>query len=279
MSDHPRIPLAGVIGSPVAHSRSPLLHGHWLRTYGIRGHYIPMDVATEDLRQVLAALPRAGFVGCNVTIPHKVSVLALADIVTDRAALIGAANTLVFRSDGKIYADNTDGYGFTANLRQHAPHWNPAAAPAAVIGAGGAARAVIASLLEAGAPEIRVSNRTRARADTLRAEFGARIVIYDWVQAGNMLEDALTVVNTSALGMVGKPEFRVPLDALSSRATVADLVYTPLKTHLLAEAEAAGCTIVDGLGMLIHQAAPGFERWFGRRPEVDEATRAAVLGA
>ncbi|PKP70127.1 MAG: shikimate dehydrogenase [Alphaproteobacteria bacterium HGW-Alphaproteobacteria-4] len=278
MSDHPRIPLAGVIGSPVAHSRSPLLHRHWLRTYGIKGHYIPMDVATDDLHQVLAALPRAGFVGCNVTIPHKVSVLALADIVTDRAALIGAANTLVFRPDGKIYADNTDGYGFTANLRQYAPLWNPTSAPAAVIGAGGAARAVIASLLEAGAPEIRVSNRTRARADTLRAEFGARIVIYDWVQAGNMLEDALTVVNTSALGMVGKPEFRVPLDALSARATVADLVYTPLRTHFLAEAEAAGCTIVDGLGMLIHQAAPGFERWFGQRPEVDEATRAAVLG-
>ena len=278
MSDHPRIPLAGVIGSPVAHSRSPLLHRHWLRTYGIKGHYIPMDVATDDLHQVLAALPRAGFVGCNVTIPHKVSVLALADIVTDRAALIGAANTLVFRPDGKIYADNTDGYGFTANLRQYAPLWNPTTAPAAVIGAGGAARAVIASLLEAGAPEIRVSNRTRARADTLRAEFGARIVIYDWVQAGNMLEDALTVVNTSALGMVGKPELRVPLDALSARATVADLVYTPLRTHFLAEAEAAGCTIVDGLGMLIHQAAPGFERWFGQRPEVDEATRAAVLG-
>ncbi|MBW6505481.1 MAG: shikimate dehydrogenase [Rhodobacteraceae bacterium] len=279
MSDHPRIPLAGVIGSPVAHSRSPLLHRHWLQTYGIKGHYIPMDVATDDLHQVLAALPRAGFVGCNVTIPHKVSVLAVADIVTDRAALIGAANTLVFRPDGKIYADNTDGYGFTENLHQYAPHWNPTAAPAAVIGAGGAARAVIASLLEAGAPEIRVSNRTRARADTLRAEFGARIVIYDWVQAGNMLEDALTVVNTSALGMVGKPEFRVPLDALSARATVADLVYTPLKTRFLAEAEAAGCTTVDGLGMLIHQAAPGFERWFGQRPEVDEAARAAVLGA
>lgn len=279
MTDHPRIPLAGVIGSPIAHSRSPLLHGHWLKTYGIKGHYIPMDVSTEDLHKVLAALPRAGFVGCNVTIPHKVSVLALADIVTDRAALIGAANTLVFRSDGKIHADNTDGYGFIANLHQYAPHWTPITAPAAVIGAGGAARAVIASLLETGAPEIRVSNRTRARADTLRAEFGARIVIYDWVQAGNMLEDALTVVNTSALGMVGKPEFRVPLDALSSRATVVDLVYTPLKTRLLAEAEAAGCTVVDGLGMLLHQAAPGFERWFGQRPVVDDATRAAVLGA
>jgi shikimate dehydrogenase len=278
MSDHPRIPLAGVIGSPVAHSRSPLLHGHWLNRYGIKGHYIVMDVAADDLHQVLAALPKAGFVGCNVTIPHKVSVLALADTVTDRAALIGAANTLVFRPDGKTLADNTDGYGFIANLRQHAPGWNAAAGPAAVFGAGGAARAVVASLLETGAPEIRISNRTRARAETLRAEFGGRVVIYDWVQAGNMLDGALTVVNTTSLGMQGKPEFRVPLDALSARATAVDLVYTPLRTAFLAEAAAAGCTIVDGLGMLIHQAVPGFERWFGQRPEVDDAVRAAVLG-
>ncbi len=278
MSNHPRIPLAGVIGSPIAHSRSPLLHGHWLKTYGIKGHYIPMDIATQDLQWVLSALPRAGFVGCNVTIPHKVSVLALADVVSERAAMIGAANTLVFRADGKIHADNTDGYGFIANLQQYAPEWVATTAPAAVFGAGGAARAVITSLLEAGAPEIRVSNRTRARADTLRAEFGPRIAIYDWVQAGNMLDGALTVVNTSALGMVGQPDLMVSLDALSSRATVVDLVYTPLKTRFLAEAEAVGCTVVDGLGMLIHQAVPGFERWFGQRPVVDEATRAAVLG-
>ncbi len=278
MNDHPRIPLAGVIGSPIAHSRSPILHGHWLRAYGIRGHYIPMDIAADDLPEVLRALPKAGFVGCNVTIPHKETVLALADVISDRAALIGAANTLVFRQDGKIHADNTDGYGFIANLRQHAPDWNPAAGPAAVIGAGGAARAVVASLLEVGAPEIRVSNRTRARADTLRSEFGARVVVYDWVQAGNMLEDATTVVNTSSLGMEGKPEFRVPLDALSPAAVVSDLVYTPLRTHFLEEAAAIGCTTVDGLGMLLHQAVPGFERWFGHRPEVTENLRNVVLG-
>ncbi|MCB2152751.1 MAG: shikimate dehydrogenase, partial [Rhodobacteraceae bacterium] len=197
MTDHPRIPLAGVIGSPIAHSKSPLLHGHWLKTYGIAGYYIPMDVAQADLKEVLHALPRAGFVGLNVTIPHKETVLALADIVTDRAALIGAANTLIFRADGKIHADNTDGHGFIANLRQNAPKWRPAAGPAAVIGAGGAARAVVTALLDAGAPEVRITNRTRARADVLRSEFGARVVVYDWVQAGNMLEDAVTVVNTS----------------------------------------------------------------------------------
>lgn len=277
MTDTPRIPLAGVIGSPVAHSRSPRLHGHWLKTHGIRGYYIPMDVAPADLPEVLIALPKAGFVGVNITIPHKEAVLALADIVTDRAALIGAANTLIFRPDGRIHADNTDGYGFIANLRQSAPSWNPASGPAAVLGAGGAARAVIASLLEVGAPEIRLANRTRARAEALRQEFGARIVVQDWAQAGNMLEDAATVVNTTSLGMQGKPDFRVPLDALSPKAVVTDLVYAPLHTRLLQEAEAIGCVTVDGLGMLLHQAAPGFERWFGIRPEVDQATRDAVL--
>lgn len=278
MTDHPRIPLAGVIGSPVAHSRSPRLHAHWLRTYGIPGFYIPMDVGQSDLREVVGALPKAGFVGVNITIPHKETVLSFADVVTDRAALIGAANTLIFRRDGRIHADNTDGYGFVANLRQNAPDWAPASGPAAVLGAGGAARAVIAALLESGVPEIRLANRTRARADALRAEFGAKIVVHDWVQAGNMLEDAVTVVNASSLGMDGKPDFRVPLDALSPRAVVTDLVYAPLRTRLLEEAAEIGCTTVDGLGMLLHQAAPAFERWFGIRPEVDEATRRAVLG-
>lgn len=277
MTDHPRIPLAGVIGSPIAHSLSPRLHGHWLKTYGIAGYYIPMDVAGDDLETVLRALPKAGFVGCNVTISHKEAVLALADVVTDRAALIGAANTLIFRKDGRIHADNTDGYGFIANLRQNAPGWDPASGPAAVMGAGGAARAVIASLLEVGVPEIRLANRTRARAEALRQEFGARIVVHDWVQAGNMLEDAVTVVNSSSLGMTGKPEFRVPLDALSPKAVVTDLVYTPLRTRLLEEAAAIGCTTVDGLGMLLHQAAPAFERWFGIRPDVDQRARDVVL--
>lgn len=278
MTDHPRIPLAGVIGSPVAHSRSPTLHAYWLRRYGIKGHYIPMDIAQADLKEALHLLPKLGFVGLNVTIPHKETILGLADIITDRAALIGAANTLIFRKDGRVHADNTDGSGFIANIRQNAPGWNPHSGPAAVFGAGGAARAVVAALIEVGVPEIRIANRTRPRADALRSDFGAKVTVYEWVQAGNMLDGATTVVNTTALGMAGKPDFRVPLDALSPRAMVTDLVYTPLKTQFLIEAEAAGCTVVDGLGMLLHQAAPGFERWFGHRPEVDEATRAAVLG-
>lgn len=279
MIDHPRIPLAGVIGSPVAHSRSPVLHGYWLKKYGIKGHYIPMDIAQADLAEALRILPKLGFVGLNVTIPHKETILGLADIVSDRAALIGAANTLIFRKDGRIHADNTDGSGFIANLRQNAPQWNPAAGPAAVFGAGGAARAVVAALIEVGVPEVRIANRTRLRAEAFRTDFGAKVSVWDWVQAGNMLEGAATVINTTALGMTGKPDFRIPLDALERGALATDLVYTPLKTQFLIEAEEAGAVVVDGLGMLLHQAAPGFERWFGQRPEVDEATRKAVLGA
>src|SRR6056297_3900709 len=272
-----RIPLAGVIGSPIAHSKSPQLHGHWLRVNGLKGFYIPMDVAADDLEEVLRSLPKAGFVGINVTVPHKEKVMELADLVTDRATLIGAANTLIFRKDGRIHADNTDGYGFIQNLRHNAPGWDPKAGPAAVLGAGGAARAVVASLLDAGVPEIMISNRTRVKAEALQADFGSRLTVVDWVQAGNMLEDALTVVNTTSLGMIGKPPLRVPLDGLRQEAVVTDLVYAPLKTRLLLEAEKAGCATVDGLGMLLYQAIPGFERWFGVRPVVDSATRAAAL--
>ena len=273
-----RIPLAGVIGAPIHHSRSPRLHAHWLRKYGRRGHYIPMEIAAEDLEGALRTLPRLGFVGVNVTIPYKEKALALADIVTARATLIGAANTLFFRADGKIHADNTDGYGFIENLRQNAPDWSANAGPAVVLGAGGGARAVIASLLDGGAPEIRLSNRTRNRADKLREDFGERVQVVEWVQAGTVLEDAATVVNTTSLGMVGKPEMELSLDGLRPGTLVTDIVYTPLQTRLLRVAAEQGCTCVDGLGMLLHQAVPGFERWFGVHPEVDEATRAAVLG-
>ena len=276
MTDH-RIPLAGVIGSPIAHSKSPKLHGYWLNRYGIVGHYIPMEIAPDDLEDTLRALPKAGFVGLNVTIPHKERVLTIADQVTDRAALMGAANTLVFGKDGKIHADNTDGYGFLENLRQGAPGWTADAGPAAVIGAGGAARAIVSALIDAGAPEIRLSNRTKTRAEALRQEFGVKVTVYDWVQAGNMMEGAATVVNTSSLGMVSKPEMRIPLDALSADTVVTDLVYQPLQTRLLREAQDAGCIPVDGLGMLLRQAVPCFERWFGQRPDVDAATRAAAL--
>ncbi len=273
-----KIPLAGVLGHPIVQSKSPRLFRHWLNTYGKAGFYVPIDVNEGDLEQVIRTMPQMGFVGCNVTAPHKVAVLEIADLATDRATLIGAANTLIFRKDGKIHADNTDGYGFIANLKQGAPGWSPSLGPAAVLGAGGAARAIIASLIEVGVQEIFLSNRTRPNAEALKSAFGSKVSVVDWVQAGNMLEDAATVVNTTSLGMEGKPEFRVPLDGLQRGTVVTDLVYAPLRTRLLDEAEAAGCVVVDGLGMLLHQAVPGFERWFGVRPEVDMATRAAVLG-
>ena len=272
-----KIPLAGVIGSPIAHSKSPALHTHWLKSLGIAGHYIPMDIAHEDLEQVVRMLPKMGFVGVNVTVPYKEKVMELADLVTDRAALIGSANTLIFRKDGKIHADNTDSYGFIQNLRHKAPDWDPKAGPAAILGAGGAARAVIAALVEVGVPEILISNRTKGRAEQLQSDFGKRLRVVDWVQAGNMLEEAATVINTTSLGMVGKPPLRVPLDGFQKGALVTDLVYAPLMTHFLNEADKAGCVTVDGLGMLLHQAVPAFERWFGVRPQVTDETRAAVL--
>ncbi|OSQ49911.1 shikimate dehydrogenase [Marivita geojedonensis] len=276
MSDN-KIPLAGVIGHPVAHSKSPNVHGYWLRKYGLKGHYVPIDIAPEKLADLLPRLADLGFVGANVTIPHKEKVMEIADLITDRATLIGAANTLIFRKDGRIHADNTDGYGFIENIRQTIPDWNPKSGPAVVFGAGGASRAVLASLIDVGVPKIMLTNRTRIRAEKLREDFGHRVQVIEWVQAGNVLEEADLVVNTTSLGMTGKPEMRVPLDGLKPGAIVNDLVYAPLRTRLLATAEDRGCRVVDGLGMLLHQAVPGFERWFGKRPVVDENVRAAVL--
>ena len=272
-----RIPLAGVIGCPIGHSKSPRMHGHWLRRYGLPGHYVPLHVTESDLPGVLKSLPRMGFVGVNVTIPHKTNVLAFADQISDRATLMGAANTLTFKEDGRLIADNTDGYGFMSNLRQGAPDWDPTAGPAAILGAGGAARAIIVALADVGVPEILLSNRTRVKAEALRAEFGSRIKVVDWVQAGNMLDDATLLVNATSLGMIGAPDLRVPLDGLRPDMVVTDIVYTPLHTRLLQTAAAAGCTVVDGLGMLLHQGVPGFERWFGRRPEVDDDLRQVML--
>lgn len=274
MTDFPK---ACVIGNPISHSLSPKLHNYWLKRYGLSGSYTALKVAEDDLEKTIRALPDKGFIGANVTLPHKVSVLQLAHHITDRATLIGAANTLIFKEDGRIFADNTDGYGFLANLKQGAPNWNPKSGSAAVLGAGGAARAVIVALADAGVPEILLSNRTRPKAEALRAEFGARIRVVDWVQAGTMLADANIVINTTSLGMKGAQDLKIPLDDLTPDTVVTDIVYTPLRTPLLIEAEQIGCTTVDGLGMLLHQGVPGFERWFGTRPDVDADTRRAVL--
>lgn len=274
-----RIPLAGVLQTPEVPSVAPAIYDHWLQATGLPGRYVPLTVKPDDLGDVIRILPKAGFVGLNVTRPLQRAVLDHADIITDRAALMSGANTIIYRRDGKIHADNTDGYGFIENIRQNAPGWNPKAGPAAVFGAGRTAREVIAALLEVGIDEIRIANRTRARAEALRSEFGARIEVFDWVKAGNILDGAMTVVNATPLGSDGAPEFRVPLDGLVPGAVVSDLVIYPQITRLLRAATESGCFAVDGVGMVLFQSAPSFERWYGHRPEVDAAARVAAIRA
>lgn len=265
-------PLAGVLGDPIAHSRSPRLHGHWLARHGLAGHYVPLRVRAQDLADSLRLLPRIGFVGVNVTLPHKSAVLELADTTTDLARRIGSANTLTFTAEG-IHADNTDAHGFTWNILDHLPDWKPRRAM--VLGAGGASRAVIVALQDLGATEIRLSNRSPQTAQALAAEFGLTPIA--WAEGSRALEGCDTLVNATSLGMQGQPALELGLDALPRTALVTDLVYTPLETPLLAAARQRGHPVVDGLGMLLHQAVPGFERWFGVRPEVDDRLRAAVL--
>lgn len=272
-----KIPLVAVLGSPIAHSKSPLLHGTWLKTLGITGHYIPMDVSLENFEDVVRMMPKMGFVGANVTIPHKEAALNIADHISDRAALIGAANTLTFSESGSIYADNTDGHGFITNLSETCPDWDPTAGPALVVGAGGASRAILSALQEHGVPEIYLANRTKIRAEQLRSDFGAKITVVEWAKISQCLGSVKTLVNTTSLGMKGQSPLNLQLELLPKDALVTDIVYTPLETPLLAQAKALGLRTVDGLGMLIHQAVPGFERWFGQKPMVTDEIRDMLL--
>ena len=276
MSDE-RPLLAGVCGFPIGHSKSPLLFAHWFREHGIAGHYVPLRIAPADFASVLRTLPLAGFRGVNVTVPHKAAALALADEATAAARAIGAANTLTFRPDGSIRADNSDAYGFITNLCAGAPDWDARSGVAVLLGAGGAARAAAHVLLEAGVASLRVVNRTRSRAQALAAHFGGRLAVVDWSERDFALEGAATIVNATSLGMLGKPPLEMSLDAAPVSALVNDMVYNPLETPLLAAARARGMPTVDGLGMLLHQARPGFRAWFGRDPEVTQALRAACL--
>lgn len=269
-------PLAAVIGWPISQSKSPRIHGHWLKTHGISGDYLPLAVKPEDFVSEVAALPSKGFVGANVTLPHKETALANATEVTDRARAIGAANTLVFLPGGGYRADNTDGEGFINNLKQNAPDWDASSGPALVLGAGGAARAILYSLLTEGAPEIILANRTKDRAETLAAEFGDKITVIDWTETSDATAKATTIVNTTSLGMTGQAALDLSLQC-SPNTLVTDIVYNPLQTDLLKQATDKGFQTVDGLGMLLHQAVPGFEAWFGIRPTVDETLRQIVL--
>lgn len=270
------IRVAGVIGWPIRHSRSPVLFDHWFERLGVTGRYVPLAVRPEDFAQVYQALPRAGFCGVNVTLPHKEQALALADEASSAAEAIGAANMIHFQ-DGKIFADNTDGYGFLENLRQGAPQWSATDGPALVLGAGGAARAIVHALLDAGAPEVRIANRTRRRAEALADHFGSALSVIDWEARERSVEEARTIVNTTSLGMPDQPVLAVDLTNASDRTLVTDLVYEPLETPLLRAARMRGLPVVDGLGMLLHQARPAFRAWFGIDPPVDQPLRRAVL--
>ena len=263
--------LAGVLGWPVSHSRSPLLHGHWIEEYGIDGAYVPLPVRPDALPNAVRALADLGFAGANVTIPHKEATLRIADEVTDLARTVGAANTLVFQDDGRILADNTDVFGFFENLRQQQPTWRPESGPALVLGAGGAARAVVAALKQAGSPTLRIANRTRERAQHLVDSLWPKAEVYDWDRMAEAASGATLIVNTTSLGMQGHEPLTVPLDTMDPEGVVSDIVYTPQRTPLLRDAAKKGLRTAEGLGMLLHQARPGFQAWFGVLPAVTEA--------
>jgi len=270
---------AGVMGWPVEHSRSPLLHGFWLKEHRIDGAYVLLPVRPEELAAALRGLAARGFAGCNLTIPHKAPALAIVDQVDATAARIGAVNTVIARPDGMLEGRNTDAFGFRENLRAAQPGWRAGAGPAVVLGAGGAARAVVAALLDDGAPEIRLVNRSRDRAAALAAALGGPIELVDWARRAAALAGAALLVNTTSLGMTGQPPLDLALDALPQAALVNDIVYVPLETPLLRAARGRGNPAVDGLGMLLHQARPAFAAWFGVTPEVTPALRQAMAAS
>lgn len=268
---------AGVVGWPISHSLSPRLHSYWLQKYDLDGEYLAYEVKPEDLEGFIKTLPEKNITGLNLTVPHKEIVFPFLDDVDDIARKIGAVNTIIVR-DGRFYGTNTDGYGFLTNLMENAPEWSAKSGPAVVIGAGGAARAAIVSLLEAGVPEIRLINRTKSRAEKLGDIYeDSRIKICDWQDRSKSLSDVALLVNTTTLGMKGQPALDIDLTALPVSAVVYDIVYNPLETDLLKQAASRGNHCVDGLGMLLHQAAPAFQAWFGKKPTVDQPLRNHVL--
>jgi shikimate dehydrogenase len=267
---------AGVIGWPITHSRSPLIHGHWLARYGIPGRYDRIAVEPAEAARWFAGLSESGLAGCNVTLPHKAAAYAAAAEREASAEAVGVANTL-WLADGRLQAANTDTYGFMRHLDTSAPRWREGSGLVAVLGAGGAARAIVFGLLEAGVERVVIYNRTRERAEAIADHFGARVRVGDWSQRSAELADVSVLVNTSALGMKGQPPLEIDLAGMRAGGVVADIVYVPLETPLLAAARRRDLTAVDGLGMLLHQAVPGFERWFGVRPEVTDELRAILV--
>jgi shikimate dehydrogenase len=274
---HPdRFLLAGVMGYPVMHSRSPKLHNYWLAKYALTGTYVPLAIKAEHLRAALRALPALGFSGCNLTIPHKEAALEIVDRIDPLARRIGAVNCVVVAADGSLMGQNHDAFGYIESVREAQPTWRADAGPIVVIGAGGGARAVLVSLIDQGAREIRLVNRTPARAKALAGELGGPITALGWEQREAALKGAAMLVNATNQGMVGEPPLDLALDALPAGALVSDIIYIPRETALLAAARKRGNPTVNGLGMLLHQARPAFQAWFGIMPEVTPELRAMI---
>jgi shikimate dehydrogenase len=274
---HPdRFLLAGLMGFPVMHSRSPKLHNYWLAQHGLTGAYLPLAIRTEGLRAALRALPALGFSGCNLTIPHKEAALAIVDRVDPVARRIGAMNCVVVAPDGSLEGQNHDAFGFVESIREAQRHWRADAGPIVVVGAGGGARAVLVSLIDQGAREIRLVNRTPTRAAALQRDLGDPITALPWEQREAALAGAAMLINTTNQGMVGAPPLDLALDALPPTALVSDIVYIPRETALLAAARKRGNPTVNGLGMLLHQARPAFRAWFGIMPDVTPELRAMI---
>jgi shikimate dehydrogenase len=274
---HPdRFLLAGVMGFPVMHSRSPRLHNYWLAQHGLAGAYLPLAIRAEGLRAALRALPALGFSGCNLTIPHKETALAIVDRVDPVARRIGAINCVVVAPDGSLEGQNHDAFGYIESIREAQPGWRADAGPIVVVGAGGGARAVLVSLIDQGARELRLVNRTFARAATLERELGSPVRALPWEHRQALLAGAAMLINTTSQGMVGARPLDLALDALPSSALVSDIIYIPRETPLLAAARKRGNPTVNGLGMLLHQARPAFHAWFGIMPEVTPELRAMI---
>ena len=269
--------LAGVIGNPIAHSKSPKLHNYWLSKYKINGFYIPFSVTNDKLETSIKSLIELGFSGVNITIPHKTSVLSFADSITDRAALIGAANTLYFSKSGKIHADNTDGYGFIQNIVDEIPDYDFYDKTALIYGAGGSARAIASALLSNGVKEVGITNRTRSKAQIISENLGAKVSVVDWRAAPDTIKKVDIIINATSMGMVGQPDFSQPISRAKKTALVVDIVYNPLITELIKEAKKIKLKTVGGIGMLINQAVPGFEHWFQKKPQIDEEIRKFIV--
>lgn len=276
MSHPDRFLLAGVMGWPVMHSRSPRLHNYWLQQHGLVGTYLPLAIEAAGLRAALRALPALGFAGCNLTIPHKVEAMAIVDRVDPVARRIGAMNCVVVAPDGTLDGYNNDGWGYIESLLEAQPDWRADAGPVVVMGAGGSARAILVSLIDRGAREIRLVNRTQANAEALAREFGGPIAVLPWAERNAALAGAATLINTTSQGMVGQPALDLSLDRLPRQALVSDIIYVPRETPLLVAARERGNRTVNGLGMLLHQARPAFKAWFGVMPAVTPELRALI---